>query len=400
MGSVGRYIKARPEFIWKRNTQWPAIPADDGTETKLYVVFAVIEDNPNILKFTLNNDSVVDWGDGTTSTAASGTTYPDIQHTYDYSTITGVPILTLEDGRNYKPVLVEVDMELDTGSSRACLCYVDGDENSHNALEVVSYLGDGNPDGSGSSRVYISTLAIAHICEHVYLKSPNEGSNLRCFRYMTKLKKLELPSNFFNIDVSNWDDGFNGTSLYGQNLGDVSIDNATSDAVFRYSDNFKIGRLTLGSSTTNGNSFFIHANNYSIGDVIALNNTIGLYFFGGTVNNGPYSIGEINMPLLEDARYMFRNARSLPEVVMTDCININNTLGMFLSTGSLQRIVLNRLTIGVDVSGNQMTADAIDELFTSLGTAAGTQTIDVSGMPGSAGCDTSIATAKGWTVVT
>lgn len=42
----------------------------------------------------------------------------------------------------------------------------------------------------------------------------------------------------------------------------------------------------------------------------------------------------------------------------------------------------------------------IDSLFTQLPTTSLTATIDVAGNPGAAGCDPSIATAKGYTVVT
>jgi hypothetical protein len=47
-----------------------------------------------------------------------------------------------------------------------------------------------------------------------------------------------------------------------------------------------------------------------------------------------------------------------------------------------------------------MSASAIDALFTSLGTAVGSQTISVKRNPGSATCTTSIATSKGYTVLT
>jgi hypothetical protein len=47
----------------------------------------------------------------------------------------------------------------------------------------------------------------------------------------------------------------------------------------------------------------------------------------------------------------------------------------------------------------QMNATALNALYTSLGTASGAQTLTVTSNPGKAGSTTSIATAKGWTVV-
>jgi len=45
-----------------------------------------------------------------------------------------------------------------------------------------------------------------------------------------------------------------------------------------------------------------------------------------------------------------------------------------------------------------LTATALNEIFTNLGTAAGSQTITITNCLGAATCDRTIATAKGWTV--
>jgi hypothetical protein len=51
--------------------------------------------------------------------------------------------------------------------------------------------------------------------------------------------------------------------------------------------------------------------------------------------------------------------------------------------------------------GNQFTAAGLDALFGTLhgNTVDGSKTVNVGGNPGAAGCDATIATAKGWTVV-
>ncbi len=68
--------------------------------------------------------------------------------------------------------------------------------------------------------------------------------------------------------------------------------------------------------------------------------------------------------------------------------------------GQLTSLILTGLTIGINLSYQKMSATAIDNFFTSLGTANGTQTITVTGNIGASTCDTSIATAKGYTVIT
>jgi hypothetical protein len=72
---------------------------------------------------------------------------------------------------------------------------------------------------------------------------------------------------------------------------------------------------------------------------------------------------------------------------------------MFNLATNVKSIILSGLTRGVTVDDCLMEATEIDALFTSLGTAFGSQTISVRRNPGSATCNTSIATTKGFTVV-
>jgi len=72
--------------------------------------------------------------------------------------------------------------------------------------------------------------------------------------------------------------------------------------------------------------------------------------------------------------------------------NTFNGLNMkrFLATGLTKTFTVNRNLLG---------EDEINEMFTNLGDGTG-QTVTVTNNIGAATCDTSIATAKNWTVVT
>jgi hypothetical protein len=94
---------------------------------------------------------------------------------------------------------------------------------------------------------------------------------------------------------------------------------------------------------------------------------------------------------------MFSGASSIYEVEFN--MASTTTLGlMFQSIGSLQRFIATGLTRGITISNNLMSATELNNFFTSLGTASGAQTIVVTGNPGAATCDVTIATAKGFTV--
>ena len=57
------------------------------------------------------------------------------------------------------------------------------------------------------------------------------------------------------------------------------------------------------------------------------------------------------------------------------------------------------MRFGFSIANSQLSATSLNDLFTSLGTASGSQTITVTGNPGAPTCNTSIATSKGFTVV-
>lgn len=63
-------------------------------------------------------------------------------------------------------------------------------------------------------------------------------------------------------------------------------------------------------------------------------------------------------------------------------------------------VILYGFDSSVDLRYKMLSADALDEFFTNLGTAVGSATLQVGFNPGSTGCNTSIATAKGFTVTT
>ena len=76
-----------------------------------------------------------------------------------------------------------------------------------------------------------------------------------------------------------------------------------------------------------------------------------------------------------------------------------NNSGCFAFMGYLEEMIVPGLQNGFTIEGSNMSATALNAMFTSLGTANGSQTITVTGNPGAATCDTSIATNKGFTVV-
>jgi hypothetical protein len=403
---MDKYFKSIDRNKWVRNPQWLQFPPDDGLDNKVYALYAVFEGETNELLLAGERMVRIDWGDGTVVTGLFDTSFTDIPlHTYNYTTLSG-PILEYEDGRNYKMVMIE--WEFDNSGGRAYFDF--GRMNSlrtHNLLDIdVRILGTNFTQIENSY-----SFRLGHICRPIYLervkaKYPiNSNGATRMLNRAVRLCQLDVPNNFFDY----WRDGngrnFDGVGLYSKvpctfppiNNSNVT---STSTSIFRDAARFIFQDVNLPnatSPTTVGQQSHI----IKCGDLNLPSATSLLSFFRGTVGGNTLilGIGTINAPLATDLRFMFQSSL-VPEVVFTDCSNVTNTGGMFDETGNIRKLIMPGLTVGIDVSGNNLGTDAINDFFTSLGTASGSQTINVSGNPGAATCDTSIATGKGFIVIT
>ena len=113
-----------------------------------------------------------------------------------------------------------------------------------------------------------------------------------------------------------------------------------------------------------------------------------------------------SLPVLTNATNMFYSCFALQSVDLPSLSALTTVTSMFGTTAegsslrSLRKIVTSNITVGFILQYGAMQAQEINTLFTGLGTASGAKTIDIRNQPGSATCDTSIATAKGYTVLT
>lgn len=102
-----------------------------------------------------------------------------------------------------------------------------------------------------------------------------------------------------------------------------------------------------------------------------------------------------DMSLITDVSSMFAGCTS---IVVLPPLNLNavTSFNTFIPS-QVAKMVLNNLKVGpISLSNTRMSAAAIDEFFTGLGTIGSPITITLTNAPGAAGCTRSIATAKGW----
>jgi hypothetical protein len=88
------------------------------------------------------------------------------------------------------------------------------------------------------------------------------------------------------------------------------------------------------------------------------------------------------------------NLKTIPAYSTTAC----TSMATFCNTAYSVTRILTPIKFTNSIANLKLSADALNELFTILPTVTG-QTLTITGNPGTATCNTSIATAKGWTVV-
>lgn len=368
---------------WVRNPQWPQFEEEIDT---IQMVWGVYEGRLNGFSFIISGDWEYDYGDGTTGVGGG------FEHEYDYSTI-NAPILVDKNGDNYKPVLIHLKYLSDPSpvlffSINASSPY------ENNILDLWVNLDDSRDNNITYN---ISNAMYMTKCERFRTNArfrDDQTMNGR-LNNMFSLRVLSLPENFFANGFSNLN-AFNNSGAGAPNivLGDlefgVNISNAFNNCGFK-----KFGKL-YGDDVTTCNTTFFCSEVEEIDDIDFPEATSQLQMFW---RSSLRKIGTINMPKLTTYNRMFAET-PVEELVFTDSSLVTNADNFVDDSKNLKRLVVPGMTRGFSIIQAQLDKDALEEFYTSLGTASGTQTLDVRFNPGTLTADHTIATAKGFTVLT
>ena len=357
------YIKVQPPASteWQRPTEWLAMPAIE--EKILYGLVLVFETGGNIMRVEANNNRI-EWdfeNDGTTVTSnGSPQTYE-----YDYSSLGGAVSVYTEDGtnRNYKQVIFKAEQVASLTSETTWELF----GNAFADIRV-SFAGL-------RPRVQLNNNPYLRIIE-----CTSQGATpTRCWNNFSFLNLEQFictsPINFFGSQTGvniNYDlDEVTGNILFGNsrfkkiNSTNCRLNNTVAT---------EIGNITIG---TNGLDRFNGAQ-FEVSGSIACAGTNCRRLFAQSTSK----------------KLIFSSMTARPSN-----FNITTTSRPFLNCFFLEELILPGCETGFSILNSNMGATAIDALFTSLGTANGSQTITVTGNPGSGSCTPSIATDKGYTVV-
>jgi len=365
---------------WERPAEWLDLPVNtDVNKRVFYGLFLVFENEYNALRVTFGGTPTVDWGDGNTGTLPTTTT-----HVYDYSAITST-VNQYYDGRNYKQVIITIE---NFGTAAARLDDRGGVINNYSSLNFADiYMSYGN--GSANISYQINSLRTLPYLEIFKFENAVYQGGL-IIKYASRLQIVEFNNvsklRYLNLQYS----------TIHQNIVVPNLLTSTTHYRNLIIDELSIN-LTPGGATPNPDAIF----RYIRAKKIMFTSSLVGSFEGRNFARDSYTLeeAEIGPCIFTRYDYGFNNCVSLRKVTFQDFSTVTNTLNMFSGTGNIRELIVRGCTVGIDISSNSMTADALDAMFTSLGTANGAQTITITDNPGTATCDTTIATGKGYTVV-
>ncbi len=377
---------------WTRNPDWLDMPTVTAGDNVFYGLFAVYENGFNAVAINKNGTaSLIDWGDGTTVTS-TGTE----NHVYDYATITS-PVLVDGNGFNYKMVIVQIDLPSNITQlfiSEITSPTTGVNERTQNWLDI-------RLDTTGiSGLVFQPSVTARYKCRLLerlvitgdigQFNAVNQGmSNLRIFDYDSSTYPMGSLIDAFTA-LGNVRD-LNGNPI------NINSDQTAGGRAFDTSAISEIGNLTFSNvNSGNLNQMFRNSRIRKVGNIYAPMATDLLQMFIG--NKVLTEIGTITVgSSLTRLSTTFNRCESVRKIeFLGDMSGVTNTFAAFTDCFSLKRLLLTGITVGFDIKETQITGQNLQDLFDSLGTASGAQTITLPAF--TSGEPTGIATGKGYTI--
>lgn len=189
------------------------------------------------------------------------------------------------------------------------------------------------------------------------------------FRDLPALKSASLD---ISVSTSTRDTFYAATALETVSLVGAGASNPIRTNMFYECNSLRSVSTTAPIDVSSGNAMFYRCYNLLIAPPIRLVGT-------------------------KSAFNMFNSCTSLTEIPPSDFTGVSNMGGVFAGCTSLTRIRITGIGLSFSIADCKLQANELNELFSGL--VAGTsRTVTITGNPGAAFCDKTIATSKGWTV--
>lgn len=421
---------------WIRPKDWLPLPDVTGQQ-RLVGLVRIDNTESNYLAVTCAGAYTVDWGDGTVTNHATGTT---AQRQYTYSAIPA----TGETALGYRQVIVQV--------------YPQSGQNltSVNLAVKHTYLGGGSPATpwlditlnapSMTSLTISSTSVAARLLERFHLLSHALQNCSALFRNCSRLRSVPL---FNTASVTTF------TSMFEQcqALTEVPLFNTAAGTNFQsmFIGCRALWTVPLFNTAAATNMFGMFQACTALQRVPAFNTSnvtnFGYAFFdcrslrqmpaldyskATTVANcfqqcsALQALPPMALTAATAANSLFQDCAALTAFeatggnlvtnwgsAFTGCFSLGTVKGFsaagataagsqpgVASLSSAHTYLVTGVNVTISFASNRFSAAALNTIFTNLSGTGGGKTVTVTSNPGSATCNPAIATAKGWTVAT
>ncbi len=432
------YDNAAKVLAWVRPADWLQFPTDPVEGDQIcYALKEVFDTDGEYIALTANGNFTVDWGDGSIVNYATGVT---AEHKYNYTTLSDTArsngskqvIITITPQVSSSLTFVNfnirhsaVSVVYETGlldiifaSAPSATTPIFGATNSGvkkiscYSVERVKWLCQ-SFTGTNISYLFLQFASIESITFPALPNVTNASFLCNSCRKLAVFPEIYAP--LLSVITAAFQNTFNliafpllnsslttvGTAFAGTYklklippLDLLSTTNATNVLFGNIATKpplFNLSNLTVAQG------FF--QNNYCIMELPAFDfskvtNAFNLFY-------GCLSLKEIynlNLGLATDITSLFYNNTALVNIIGLNLSSATTTTTAFFGCASVKRLVITGLKSTISIANMSLAARELDEVFTNLTTVTG-QSITITGNPGAATCTTSIATAKGWTVI-
>lgn len=386
--ALSEFPAAIPSSGWTRPAEWPVIPE---LTTQHAMVFELHKPAPNTMNtvaaFTYrpniaSGNIIIDWGDGMVDTiAVTSTAIATATHRYFWETTSGAQTA---EGAKFPLVTVNAT----NSSNRLPVLQFNSQATHQGWVDIwVAPMASATNFGFGSISVVGSKLQRVRLSNAL----PGAASITSWFNNCESLEvvdfggsnKTSLSNTFVNCHklhtvlglttngCTNFSNAFNGC----HSLKDLSWANfdSTTSAAGAFTDCKSLGALEVSApATASWESAFEGC---------------------GRLRKLKLSINS------ENTTKLLLRCAQLEELDYTNS-GTNGSLAAFTAPPTLRKLLLNGYrTPQLPLANTNLSTDALNTLFTSLGSAASNLVIDITGTPGAATCNRSIVTAKSWQVM-
>lgn len=387
---------------WIRPSDWLALPAITSTDQK-FVGLHAIYPYGNFVTLTVSGAFTVDWGDGTVANYAAGTT---AEHQYAYSNPALNGTLTT---RGYKQAVVTLTMQSGQSFTSLNLTAV------HSVL--AEFVSQGNADWLD---IAVAGSQISFLQVGPSFFSENATSAPMLLEQASILSANVIDASFMF-----------GVCLSLQSIPLLNIGNRLENASFMFYACMALeaGPMFNTAQCVNFSSMFEECGSLKsspLYDTSSAQNVSRMFYRCPALVFVP----QLNTTSVLSASAMFQGCTCLQMVPLLNMSSASNVEGIIANAGPFKTLPAIDVTnirpanltyyypptltqcsiVGLsgfqNFSGCELSAAALNEIYTKLGTAIepseddpSSNQIDVSYCYGAAASNTSIATAKGWVVI-